>query len=1616
MMQLKSLANISDITNNFNNLANSGTSANQTLAAVLAGLDSQTKLNIVSQSGLTNVQKLGVLSTAGLTGEEIQAAIANGTLAASTDVATVSTVGFSAAIKGAGIALKTFLLTTPLGWLTMIGTVIYGAVKAYDALTVSFEEANESLQESKQNYDDQISEADSLTSKIDECKSKIKDLQTQANAGTISVADKTELSNLQETTAELEKQLKFQQEKQKLAAIEEVDKANQAITSTTTSNYEQQSPSEGLEYAGYKQVTSQEELTNAINEYERLAGLIDDLNNKKKEGKISDDDYKKSLEGLTQQQSNAEQRASEMGDSIFASEEAYSDLINTGGKLSEEDKKNYKSVKQSTSAYVDFINSINETSDVMEKTSTSILSYTSTVYKAIDATSSLSSASEGLDKLQNAYKDFESEGFVLASTLETLPEEIKNLQGYDLFSNIVGNPENGSEKIQQAFNDITKQYLISESTFGGLANASGNTVQTYIANLKAMGVSNAEDVVTTAQQAINTENSLITNASKEYESQYQSYLKSKDEADLLYLNNSASNNSILANALGVTYQSDYNTWTNLLQKKAEAYNQFISAIKGSQLNLGQGSAALSNKGQAEAIVKEASGKTVLSSSDKFSGRSLLLGYTNVSKYTKEQVQAAQDYLDSVNQVDAMNNTLKLDLSPITTNFGTTDAITGSGGDSLTSSIDAAAQPTTQTFDFVATGIESISKALDKVKSKAEDTFSSFSKRSSTYDDSLTEVTKAIDFQNNAIAAYETKANSFSLTEDLKAQVRDGSLNIADITDDNLKTQISGYQEWYEKLADARDKLEELKKTQTELTQAKIETLITKYEKLSEKAKSANDRIQNKIDLKESWGGSASVRNYNDMNKNNRSEISNLNKQNTNLKELQKTVDRGSEAWYGYQKRIDDNKSSLQEVEKQMAENATAAAQLASATAEKKVKKYDSKDELSKAKMNNYASLKNQNNEVDTQIRNISKRQSAYDDAVTTDKTLLKSAKKSINRTKSTKENSSILKQIRDKIKSKKRISSTLLAAALKLNDNGSLYNKCLKYNAQMTAYETDKDTANLYKQTSQQDKADLVQQKFKNTQTKYENQLSAYSQKETVLNNQISLAEAQGKKISSTYYDPLITNESSNNAKLISEKTALQTQLDKAVANGSIKKYSDEWYDMVGSINSVTNAIAESDIELVKLKNDSRQLDWDAFDEGIDSLNDLIDESGYYLDLIEKQNDLVDKNGNLTDYGSASMALRVGNYETYMSEYKKYGDEIARIKATEDLSDQTVIDRLKELDKAQKQAVLSAEEEKQAMVDLASQGYEAQKNSVQELINTYKDLLSTKKDMYDYQNTIASKTKTITDLQKQLQAYAGDTSEENRATVQKLQVSLKDAQKDLEETQYEKWVSDTSEMLDNLYDDYSDFLDEKLNQTNTLIQELIDGVSGDNSASLVSLLNNLPTDLSTSLQNLITSVSDGSTTPELVPFKEVFSPKISARTLANGSKYITGNELQVTQDDGQELIYSASDGSLLTRLGQGDKVFTNAMTDRLWALSQLNPSVLMPTTRIQSLPGMTATENRVNVSFGNIVLPDVTDANEFAKKVNDVLAGNLSAQRIVRSVTTDTLVGNHNSLSARKYV
>lgn len=367
--------------------------------------------------------------------------------------------------------------------------------------------------------------------------------------------------------------------------------------------------------------------------------------------------------------------------------------------------------------------------------------------------------------------------------------------------------------------------------------------------------------------------------------------------------------------------------------------------------------------------------------------------------------------------------------------------------------------------------------------------------------------------------------------------------------------------------------------------------------------------------------------------------------------------------------------------------------------------------------------------------------------------------------------------------------------------------------------------------------AELYQNKFDDVATDYENKLSLLEHLTNAYNNGIDDLEERGYLASTKYYEALKDVEKQNIDVRKQELADLTKQMSEAINSGSIKEGSEAWYDFQNQINEVKEAIQESETAMVEFSNSIREIKWEHFDYLQEQISNITEEANFLIDLMENS-DLYTDNGQLTDTGMATMGLHGQNYNVYMAQADKYAEELLKLnkEIANDPNNTKLLERRDELLEAQRDSILAAEDEKQAIVDMVREGIELELDALQDLIDRYTESLDSAKNLYDYQKKIKEQTSEIASLQKQIAAYSGDTSEETKATVQKLQVDLSDAMEDLEETQYDHYISEQKKLLDNLYDEYEMILNERLDNIDALLSDMIDSINANSSSICDTLL------------------------------------------------------------------------------------------------------------------------------------------------------------------------------------
>lgn len=418
---------------------------------------------------------------------------------------------------------------------------------------------------------------------------------------------------------------------------------------------------------------------------------------------------------------------------------------------------------------------------------------------------------------------------------------------------------------------------------------------------------------------------------------------------------------------------------------------------------------------------------------------------------------------------------------------------------------------------------------------------------------------------------------------------------------------------------------------------------------------------------------------------------------------------------------------------------------------------------------------------------------------------------------------SVYKKISSKYKKNKNSDGTI-------KTKGVTNQTQLKYIKEYNAYvkELAKDEIELAQ--AQEDYTAAVQEasvaRAEYIKTDYDNKISLIDAKANQLDSQISLAEAKGQVASVEFYKQLQNNSNQRKTELEAEKKALQKQL------ANTRAYTDEWYEVKQMVIEVDEAIADETLNAVE--NINKQIE--AMEKLKEAKNNYLSSTiGTYdwLESLTDTDDYYDEDGSLSDKGKAVAKGKIDKIKLYEQQAKNAQKNIDDLDAmyANNKDDPTYLNKRIELVEEWQNATKSMYDEQQSLHDMYINGLKEESEALQELIDKKMESLKADKAEYDYQKSIAEKTKNVTDLEKQLAMLEGDNSEEARAKRQKVKVELEEAQQDLEDTQYDKYLERLENSLGDLQDRF-DAVIEKLDKQGALpsieeMQKLTDDNASD---------------------------------------------------------------------------------------------------------------------------------------------------------------------------------------------
>ena len=713
----------------------------------------------------------------------------------------------------------------------------------------------------------------------------------------------------------------------------------------------------------------------------------------------------------------------------------------------------------------------------------------------------------------------------------------------------------------------------------------------------------------------------------------------------------------------------------------------------------------------------------------------------------------------------------------------------------------------QLIDWIARKLDVLQEKIDLTKAKFENLFT-VKKQKNNLNNQIKQTTNLLNKEEKAATKYQKKANSIKLSDSLKKKVDNGKIKgslselIKEYGEKTAK-QITKYQDYIDKVNEAKKAVAELKAEIKELTRQKLEVKLDDNDrKLTyQEAKYANAKTasaKNKIldkeinvynsdydAYKEYYKDAKKIRNKSgNKAKSAISKVKGLNKE--DKKRIKKLIKQGKEIPSGLLKKVEKyNKSA-------------------------------------------YKKLLNYNKNVDF-----------VGDALR-DKNLAKEEKETNVREAKIEKQQNLADRAEAKYNLNKQYEANATSAKEKNKyETKSLKNLETEYKHLIEIAKLEGDTTEQKRLQAELDEktAESYKTMYDNIKTEYENETGLNDANIAVVQAQIATLEAAGRTATKEMYDNMMKVSSDTKKKLLEERAKLE-ESGKNFAYGSQDWY--EWQNDLLAIDQQLESCTQSTIEWQKAINELDLKKFSLITGQIESANNQID----FLVSMLSHKDLTSKETvGITDEGFTTISLWmdkmknnnkiIENAQKAMAEYQK---QIAEGTTGDDFETQN--QKLQEYVETIRDAKLADEELKDSIVDLVEDAFKIQLDVLNDLIEKRKKALQTEKDLYDYQRKVASQTKTIASIQKQIAALTGDNSEEARARLQKLNVELDEAQQDLKDTEYDKWLSDQEDMLDGLADEMEDFFENMMHDTNAIIAAVEKAIN-ENGAVIVNTLEGL---------------------------------------------------------------------------------------------------------------------------------------------------------------------------------
>lgn len=749
---------------------------------------------ITTLGGAFLVFKTGLLS--GITKEILSVASGLAGMEVVSLGAMKAQIGLSGSIIATTTALKTFMLTNPLGWILAIGTAIGGVAWVYDKLTVSLEEQQEITQKLQSEYGEIQTQLQSVNSELQTTKTRIDELNAKDS---LTIIEQQELDTLIQTNDELERQQRLLQEQEKTKQREVADSVVEEFNKDLNKSNEYQSLTKkqdvslnGVDsYRVAAEITELDYLGEILNKYKELSQIDKKL--------ITDEDKKKL-------------------------EEYRNTLVDAGVKFEDYIDK-YKIDDEVSQTWKAFAKEIDKTLNPAE--------YQSSAFDKVFNSDDFSKAKSELEELAKVRKLSEDDitsnevyKKLIDETGMSAKQVVEQVKAITLESNKINS---------DGVNDLGNE-ILSLSKAMELMMTSGKAIEDAKSEIKDLGYISSdtlnkliskypelESVVAEYNSGLASTEDVLNELSKVYETDYKNYRNSViakiGESDSFY-NSFVEKLPQWVKDLAKSYNLDFNNYKSLNESKLALDKEYASKR------------ALLNKANNWQSKMQKSDKDIY---NPFSFDGMI--YEANEKLRKQFQKDA----DEINKI----------INGVNTSLDTTLNLKGYTSSSKNKK-KKEKTPFSDSIDWAKSSIDELNRAVSNAKDVMD--------KNDPYSKQISNITTLISLQNELINGYKKQSKTYETAyakslkgiEQYRSKIESGKVfTIEDFKGDNREKtfkQVKQAQDYYKQFQDALDNEIKTRQSRDENRQERISIKIkADFEDFDKKLSSVN-KVLSEIDF------------------------------------------------------------------------------------------------------------------------------------------------------------------------------------------------------------------------------------------------------------------------------------------------------------------------------------------------------------------------------------------------------------------------------------------------------------------------------------------------------------------------------------------------------------------------------------------------------------------------------------------------------------------------------------------------------------------------------------------------------------------------------------------------